>query len=48
MNITNLDQVNEEIDKVKYRYNPEWRTFQLMIILIRLVAKILDRMEGEQ
>ena len=42
----NIDKVNNEIENVwKDFKSPEWKIVDLMIILVRLVAKILDRLE---
>ena len=42
----NIDKVNNEIENVwKDFKSTEWKIVDLMIILVRLVAKILDRLE---
>jgi hypothetical protein len=47
--MTNYDDVNNEIEKLKnLKLNSNWRIYLLMVILVRLLAKILDRMEGEK
>jgi hypothetical protein len=47
--MTNYDDVNNEIEKLKnLKLNSNWRIYLLMVILVRLLAKILDRMECEK
>jgi hypothetical protein len=42
----NKDKVNSEIENMRKDFkSPEWQIVDLMIILVRLVAKILDRLE---
>ena len=43
--MSNIDEVNQRIEELRHNYNSNWGIYYLMVILVRLTAKILDRLE---